>query len=127
VGLDGLNENDVAQTGVDAYAGCSNQGSDAWIEWFPGPAAEVFTIAPGDDIYATVNTKSSTSVQVYIKDSTSETSFSGTITAPHGTKLVANEAEDTVQRPGGDQNTKIIYTRWLTTSGPYGISRARRR
>jgi hypothetical protein len=116
------NQNNVAQTGVDISAECdfwgTSTGQYAWVEWFPGPSAQLFNVNPGDDIWAYVQSNSATSASFTIADSTLQlvTSYAISaplnVTGPSGKNLcpnpcetVGNEAEYIVERPGGDSNT----------------------
>jgi|HubBroStandDraft_6_1064221.scaffolds.fasta_scaffold189694_2 hypothetical protein len=122
VGLGGLsvtgknlgNQNNVAQTGVDIYAFCNvqvgaNFGAYAWEEWYPGPSVQLFDVNPADDISVSVEDTSSTAAAFFIVDFTIQQSASFTITAPADTKLVGNEAEYIVERPGGDSTPTGLY------------------
>ncbi|MGA8647748.1 MAG: G1 family glutamic endopeptidase [Candidatus Sulfotelmatobacter sp.] len=129
VGLGGFplkghgNQNNVAQTGVDISESCDGigiggSGENAWVEWFPGPNAQLFNVNPGDDIYVYVQSNSATSVSYTIVDHTIPQVATGTISAPAGVKSpsgvdlcpkpcvnVGNEAEYIVERPEGDTST----------------------
>jgi hypothetical protein len=84
IGFDGWKQNDVLQSGVDTYAGCdgSDQGADAWIEWYPALPATVFDVAPGDDMYVVVSNSNPTHGTVFIEDETHQQSGSFLLTAP---------------------------------------------
>lgn len=113
VGLGGMtsngvnlgNQNNIAQTGVDTYASCGDQGAFAWVEWFPGPAVELFPVVPGEDIHVFIQSLSATSASFYIADMTRQIAAGYAINAPKGYKLVGNEAEYIVERPRGDSST----------------------
>jgi hypothetical protein len=88
-------QNNVAQAGVDIYAACyaSASGAYAWVEWFPGPSVELFSVNPGDDIYASVQSNSSTSATFALSDFTAQQFASYEISAPKGVVNAGNEAE----------------------------------
>lgn len=101
------NQNNLVQSGVDILAPCgnSNGGAYAWLEWYPANPVELFLVSAGDDIYVSVNNTSSTTATINLIDETGQTAVSVGITAPKGVKLVGNEAEYVVERPGGDSST----------------------
>jgi hypothetical protein len=118
--LKGVNlgkQNNVAQTGVDINSSCDSlgirgSGEVAWVEWYPGPSAELFDVNPGDDIWVYVQSNSSTSASFTIADATIQQVASFAITAPTGAncpnppcETVGNEAEYIVERPSDDSST----------------------
>ena len=115
------NQNNVAQTGVDIYASCGFGGTAigayAWVEWNPGPAAELFGVNPGDDISVSVQSLSSTTATFFIGDHTLQQTGSYEITAPTGANCpknppcvnLGNEAEYIVERPFGDSTPTGFY------------------
>jgi hypothetical protein len=116
VGLGGLtvigvnlgNQNNIAQAGIDIFAYCgigTAQGAYAWVEWYPGASVGLYSVNAADDIMVNVTNTSATSGSFVVADYTNQTVAGYTITAPSGYKLVGNEAEYIVERPGGDQNT----------------------
>ena len=117
VGLGGMSvtgvnlgrQNNIAQAGVDSYASCSSQGMYAWVEWFPGPAAVLFDVVSGDDVYVYVQNATATTATFIVTDFTRQQSASYVITAPSGFQLVGNEAEFIVERPGGDSTPTGLY------------------
>ena len=116
VGLGGLtvtgvnlgNQNNIAQAGIDIFAYCgigTAQGAYAWVEWFPGASVGLYSVNAADDIMVNITNTSATAGSFVVADYTNQTVAGYTITAPPGYKLVGNEAEYIVERPGGDQNT----------------------
>jgi len=109
VGLDGLNQNDVLQSGTDSEYYCKGGTHGpfygAWIEWFPNGSANVFDINAGDDMYVEVWDTSDTQGYAYIEDVTLQISGTYSLTPAAGIRLNGNEAEYVVERPGGDSLT----------------------
>jgi hypothetical protein len=109
VGLDGLNEADVLQGGIDSAYYCDSstheQSYEAWIEWFPNGSKNVFGVSQGDDFYVEVWNTSATQGYVYLEDVDLQKSATYSLTAPKGITLQGNQAEYIVERPSGDSLT----------------------
>jgi hypothetical protein len=101
------NQTSLAQAGVDTYATCSDQGAYTWVEWVPGPAAQLFSVNPGDVIYVDVQVTSATAGSFFIEDYTTQQAAGYFITAPARFPLTGNEAEFIVERPFGDSNNSF--------------------
>ncbi len=117
VGLGGLtvtgkklgNQNNLAQSGVDILAACSDGSAYAWVEWYPGPSVQLFGVSAGDDILVTVQANSATSASFFILDLTGQQTAGYVFDAPSGFQLVGNEADFIVERPGGNGCATCLY------------------
>jgi len=108
-GIDGFNNGDVLQGGVDSAYYCNGTTKEpfyqTWIEWYPAGSVAEYAVNPGDDIFLETWNTSSTQGYVWIEDLTKQISATYGLTAPSGTLLVGNSAEFVVERPGGDPYT----------------------
>jgi hypothetical protein len=98
VGLDGFNTGTVEQDGTSIQCGGKNHTTPiykAWIEMFPKPSVNVFTVKPGDTMHASVHFKGG-KFTLTITDRTSGKSH--TTTAPCADCKRAS-AEWIIERP----------------------------
>ena len=73
VGLDGWTNNDVEQTGTEAYCSIFGQASySAWWETYPTNATQTYsdTVDPGDTVTAKVTFEGSDKYELYLTDQT---------------------------------------------------------
>jgi len=93
VGIDGdTAQSAILQSGIDFDA----DGSfDAWFEWFPNAATDFtgFSMSAGQSITVTIQSSSSTSGTVTLKNNSSGKSVSKSLTAPRGSTLAGQNAE----------------------------------
>jgi hypothetical protein len=137
VGLDGWGNNDVDQTGTDSDVfrnpnGCYNYADYsiwyyyAWVEFFPNGTQWVFNVNPGDQMTAEAwfgysNGTAATDGTYgwyYINDSTSNTTWTGSIQIPGGVTFHAATAEWILEDPVGasvwqaDYNYAYVDNLW---------------
>jgi len=122
-GLDGFNNGDVLQGGIDSayYCDPSVAGSfyASWIEWFPAGSAYEYYVNPGDDMYVETWNTSSTTGFVALYDLTQQIYATYALTAPSGTLLVGNSAEFIVERPCCRGNYLYPLTNYIASFWDY--------
>lgn len=117
-GIDGFNNSDVLQAGVefDAYCSASTRSTyySAWYEWYPNGEVRISSlpIVPGDEVFVEVWHTSATQGYTYLVNENSGTVVNIGFTAPAGTKLLGNSAEWIVEAPtvNGSLATIVDYT-----------------
>lgn len=106
VGVDGYNNSDVFQAGVEADAKCSGNTTtplySAWIEWYPYAETQVSSpvINPADELLVEVWNTSSTTGYAYFHDVSTGVIAEYALDAPGGTTLAGKSVEWIVERPG---------------------------
>jgi hypothetical protein len=101
VGLDGLNDKTVEQTGASGF--CDSSGTPTYIVWyemFPSPPASFTGVNPGDAMKASVFFDGS-KYNLVLDDVTNGTSLNVTLGCPSGSACKNNSAEIITEDPGG--------------------------
>ena len=102
VGLDGLTNSTVEQTGVNGY--CTSTSSPAayyaWYEMYPLPPVTFTGVSPGDAIKADVYFNGST-YQLHLADITTRTFITTTQACPSGQTCQHTNAEVITEDPDG--------------------------
>jgi Peptidase A4 family len=107
VGIDGFGSNSVEQLGTEQDVVNGTPEYSAWYEMYPAyPVTISGTVKPGDTITATVTANSSTSFTLTLSDSSWTTTFSKTLTMPHGYKGALSSAEWIEEAPSS--NTGVL-------------------
>jgi hypothetical protein len=134
VGIDGWNNSEMLETGVEADASCSGGTTTAyysgWYEWYPAPEIRISSpaVAPGDRIVAYVWNTTRTLGNYYMANLSQNTATSVEFSAPNGTQLDGNSVEWIVERPFVGRRlttlTNYVASPWfyafaLTAAGHY--------
>lgn len=103
VGLDGLTDGTVEQTGVDAYCNSSGTaGYYAWYEMYPLSPVPFSGVSPGDAITTTVTYNSSAKTyHMNLTDVTNGDVITTTQSCPSGSTCLNESAEAITEDPGG--------------------------
>jgi Peptidase A4 family len=105
VGIDGFNNADVLQDGIEFDAYC-NKGAkasfySAWFEWAPLSEVRIsnMPIAPGEEFFIEIWSTSDTVGHALLTNITKKKGVLIVFDAPKGTKLVGSSAEWITERP----------------------------
>lgn len=103
VGLDGLTDNTVEQTGVDEYCNSSGEaGYYAWYEMYPLDPVAFSGVNPGDAITTTVTyNPTAKTYHMNLTDVTTGSSITSTQSCPKGSTCLNESAEAISEDPGG--------------------------
>ena len=103
VGLDGLSDSTVEQTGVDAYCTSSaTTGYYLWYEFYPLAPVAFSGVSPGDAISVTVTYNSTANnYHTNVTDITTGGSVTATESCPSGSTCLNSSAEVISEDPGG--------------------------
>lgn len=126
-GIDGWDNNDVFQAGIDADSYCSGGTTathySAWIEWFPDYSTEVDTpsLNPGDMVYIQVWNDTPAHGYAYFYNYATGVVGFYELNAPSGTTLVGNSAEWIVEAPTVDNNQSALMN-YVYMAMPFGVA-----
>jgi hypothetical protein len=103
VGLDGLTDGTVEQTGVDVY--CNSSGTPgyyAWYEMYPLDPVAFAGVGPGDAVTATVTYDADgKTYHMNLTDVTTGAKITATQSCPAGSSCLNASAETILEDPGG--------------------------
>ena len=120
VGLDGFDNSTVEQDGTSAdctrASGYKSAKYQAWYEMYPGPSANVFDVAPGDTITASVTYDASENYDLTVTDTTSGATYTEVATC---STCARDSAEWIIERRG------ILLQRQVHKRSHSGTSRLR--
>ena len=105
VGIDGFDNDDVLQDGIEfdalCYKGVKSAFYSAWFEWAPFAEVRIknMPIKPGEEYFMEIWSSSSTVGHAFLVNITKKKAVLVVFDAPKGTKLTGNSAEWITERP----------------------------